>query len=142
QNRTAPVELAASLDDGPKSRELRELLNDIAGQSDKVVVRTAGEDARRPSFEIRRTGTDVAVTFAGLPMGHEFTSLVLALLQVGGHPPRVSDQVIEQIRALDGDFLFDTFFSQSCQLCPDVVQALNLMSVLNPRIRHVAIDGA
>jgi alkyl hydroperoxide reductase subunit F len=75
-------------------------------------------------------------------MGHEFTSLVLGLLQVGGHPPRVEAEVLDQIAALDGDFLFETYFSQSCQNCPDVVQALNLMSVINPRIRHVAIDGA
>ena len=142
QNLVIPVELVASLDDGPKSRELLELLNDIAGESDKVTVTPNGEDARRPSFEIRRAGTDIAVTFAGLPLGHEFTSLVLALLQVGGHPPKVSDLVIEQIRALEGDFRFETYFSLSCQLCPDVVQALNLMSVLNPRIKHVAIDGA
>jgi NADH-dependent peroxiredoxin subunit F len=142
QNLAMPVELVASLDDGPKSRELHDLLNDIAEQSDKVTVSTDGEDARRPSFEIRRAGTDVKVAFAGLPMGHEFTSLVLGLLQVGGHPPKVEPAVIEQIRALDGDFLFETYFSLSCQNCPDVVQALNTMSVLNPRIRHVAIDGA
>ncbi|CAN7585353.1 alkyl hydroperoxide reductase subunit F [Phenylobacterium sp. LjRoot225] len=142
QNLAMPVELVASVDDGPKSRELLELLNDIAGQNDKVTVVTNGEDARRPSFEIRRTGTDISVAFAGLPMGHEFTSLVLALLQVGGHPPKVDAIVIEQIRALEGEFEFETYFSQSCQLCPDVVQALNLMSVINPRIRHTAIDGA
>lgn len=142
QNLAMPVELVASLDDGPKSRELHELLNDIAEQSDKVTVSADGEDARRPSFEIRRAGTDVKVGFAGIPLGHEFTSLVLALLQVGGHPPKVEPAVIEQIRALEGDFLFETYFSLSCQNCPDVVQALNTMSVLNPRIRHVAIDGA
>jgi len=142
QNLVFPVQLTASVDDGQKSRELLELLSDIAAQSDKVTVSTDGEDARRPSFEIRRAGTDIAVTFAGLPMGHEFTSLVLALLQVGGHPPKVDPIVIEQIRALEGEFTFETYFSQSCQLCPDVVQALNLMSVINPRIRHTAIDGA
>jgi alkyl hydroperoxide reductase subunit F len=142
QNLAMPVELVASLDDSPKSRELLELLNDIAEQSDKITVLTIGEDARRPSFQIGRVGTDISVTFAGLPMGHEFTSLVLALLQVGGHPPKADAVTIEQIRGLEGDFLFETYFSQSCQNCPDVVQALNLMSVLNPRIRHVAIDGA
>ncbi len=82
------------------------------------------------------------MTFAGLPMGHEFTSLVLALLQVGGHPPKAGAAVLETVRALDGDFRFETYFSQSCQNCPDVVQALNLMAVLNPNVRHVAIDGA
>ena len=143
QNVSQPVELIASLGDGPKSAEMAQLLDDIASVSDgKVTVRRDGDDARKPSFEIRRTGTDVAVTFAGLPMGHEFTSLVLALLHVGGHPPKVDPETAEQVKALDGDFVFETYFSLSCQNCPDVVQALNTMSVLNPRIRHVAIDGA
>ena len=79
---------------------------------------------------------------AGIPMGHEFTSLVLALLQVGGHPPKAAPEVLEQVVALDGDYHFETYFSLSCQNCPDIVQALNLMSVVNPRITHTAIDGA
>ena len=143
QNLTQPVELVASLGDGPKAAEMGALLGDIVSVSGgKVSLRTDGDDARKPSFEIRRTGTDVAVAFAGLPMGHEFTSLVLALLHVGGHPPKVDAQVIEQVKGLDGDFVFETYFSLSCQNCPDVVQALNTMAALNPRIRHTAIDGA
>ena len=138
-----PVELVASLDDGPKSRELRELLQEIAGLSDRVsFVNADAADARTPSFLIRRAGTDIGVTFAGIPMGHEFTSLVLALLQVGGHPSKLAQDVIDQVRAIDGDYRFETYYSLTCQNCPDVVQALNLMSVLNPRITHVAIDGA
>jgi len=137
-----PIELAASLDDGDKSRELAELLGEIAELSEKITVVRRDDDARRPSFAINRVGSDVSVRFAGIPLGHEFTSLVLALLQVGGYPPKVEAELIEQVRALDGDFHFETYFSLSCQNCPDVVQALNLMSVVNPRIRHVAIDGA
>ena len=137
-----PIELVASLDDGDKSRELAGLLDEIAGLSDKITVLRRDDDARRPSFAINRVGSDVSVRFAGIPLGHEFTSLVLALLQVGGHPPKASPELLEQVRALDGDFVFETYFSLSCQNCPDVVQALNLMSVVNPRIRHVAIDGA
>ncbi len=137
-----PIELVASLDDGEKSQELWALLTDIASLSDKIRLDRSGDDARRPSFAINRVGTDVGVRFAGLPMGHEFTSLVLALLQVGGHPSKAAQEVIEQVQALDGDYRFESYFSQSCQNCPDVVQALNLMSVLNPRIHHVAIDGA
>jgi alkyl hydroperoxide reductase subunit F len=87
-------------------------------------------------------GQNIDLRFAGLPMGHEFTSLVLALLQVGGHPSKASQDVIEQVKALDGDYQFETYFSLSCQNCPDVVQALNLMAVLNPRVKHVAVDGA
>jgi NADH-dependent peroxiredoxin subunit F len=137
-----PIELAASLDDGDRSRELAELLDEIAALSDKITVVRRDDDARRPSFAINRVGSDVSVRFAGIPLGHEFTSLVLALLQVGGYPPKVEAELIEQVQALEGDFHFETYFSLSCQNCPDVVQALNLMSVVNPRIRHVAIDGA
>ncbi|MEQ5834094.1 alkyl hydroperoxide reductase subunit F [Marinobacter sp. NFXS9] len=138
-----PIELVATLDDGAKSRELQELLQEIDALSDKISLREDGEaDVRRPSFAINRVGTDIGVRFAGIPMGHEFTSLVLALLQVGGHPSKASEEVIEQIQSLDGEFEFETYFSLSCQNCPDVVQALNLMSVLNPKIKHTAIDGA
>ncbi len=137
-----PIELVASLDDGEKSQELWALLSEIAPLSDKIRLERRDDDARRPSFAIQRVGTDIGVRFAGLPMGHEFTSLVLALLQVGGHPSKAAQDVIEQVQALDGDYLFESYFSLSCQNCPDVVQALNLMSVLNPRVRHVAIDGA
>ncbi|WP_031238410.1 alkyl hydroperoxide reductase subunit F [Asticcacaulis sp. AC466] len=144
ENLRTPIELIASIDDSAKSRELVELLNDIVAASDKVSLKTNGADARKPSFAIVRPGSDISVIFAGLPMGHEFTSLVLALLQVGGHPPRVEVDVIDQVKALeiDGELRFETYFSLTCQNCPDVVQALNLMSVLNPKIKHVAIDGA
>jgi len=138
---TQPVELVASLDDTPKSQEMLGLLEDIASLSDKIAL-VRGEDARTPSFAINRAGTDIGVRFAGLPMGHEFNSLVLALLQVGGHPSKEAADLIARIKDLDGDFRFETYFSLSCQNCPDVVQALNLMSALNPRIKHVAIDGA
>jgi alkyl hydroperoxide reductase subunit F len=139
---TQPFDIVASLDDGAKSAELWELLTEIAGLTDKITLRSDGTDARVPSFSINRKQGDVSLRFAGIPLGHEFTSLVLALLQVGGHPPRVSAEVIEQIRQIEGEFQFETYFSLSCQNCPDVVQALNLMAVLNPGIRHVAIDGA
>lgn len=139
---TLPVELRASLDDGAPSQELRAFLEDIASLSDKITLTNDASGARVPSFEIARAGTDVAVRFAGIPLGHEFTSLVLALLQVGGHPPKLDEAVADQVRNLPGDYTFETYFSLSCQNCPDVVQALNAMSVLNPRIRHVAIDGA
>ena len=142
QNITQPIELVASLNDSAKSAEMNTLLEEIAALSEKVSVARKDDDKRRPSFMIRRVGTDIGVRFAGLPMGHEFTSLVLALLQVGGHPSKAAQDVIEQVKALDGDFVFETYFSLSCQNCPDVVQALNLMAVLNPRIKHTAIDGA
>ncbi|MBC7191063.1 alkyl hydroperoxide reductase subunit F [Marinobacter sp.] len=138
-----PIELVAAYDDSAKAKELKELLEEIEPLSDKIGLRTEDrQDVRRPSFAIQRVGSDVEVRFAGIPMGHEFTSLVLALLQVGGHPSKASREVIEQVQSLDGEYEFETFFSLSCQNCPDVVQALNLMSVLNPKIKHTAIDGA
>ncbi len=139
---TQPFEIVASLDNGAKSTELKSLLEEIAGMSDKITLRTDGDDARKPSFSLNRINGDISLRFAGIPMGHEFTSLVLALLQVGGHPSKLGQDVIEQIANLEGEFNFETYFSLSCQNCPDVVQALNLMAVLNPNIRHVAIDGA
>ncbi|SEQ83161.1 alkyl hydroperoxide reductase subunit F [Giesbergeria anulus] len=137
-----PVELVATLDDSATSHELKELLQDIASVSDKVtVVENNDADARKPSFLITNPGQDTGLRFAGVPLGHEFTSLVLALLQVGGHPSKEAADLLEQVRNLDGDFHFETYYSLSCHNCPDVVQALNLMSVLNPRITHTAIDG-
>ncbi len=144
ENVTLPIELVASLDESPKSVELAELLGEIAALSDHItVVRDdEGDEGRRPSFAIRRIGTDVSVRFAGLPMGHEFTSLVLALLQVGGHPPKATEEQVAQIEGIATEHHFETFFSLTCQNCPDVVQALNAISVLNPKITHTAIDGA
>lgn len=137
-----PIELVASLDVSDKGQEMGALLDDIATLSDKVSVRSDGSDARTPSFAVTRPGQAARIGFAGIPMGHEFTSLVLALLQTGGHPPKVEANVIEQIRAIPGTYRFETFVSLSCHNCPDVVQALNLMSVINPGISHTMIDGA
>ena len=143
QKLTRPVAITAALDDGAKSQELRELLVELTQLSDQVTLREAHETGDRvPSFALSTPGETISLRFAGIPMGHEFTSLVLALLQVGGHPSKLAQDVIEQVRELDGDYLFETYFSLSCQNCPDVVQALNLMAVLNPKIKHVAIDGA
>src|SRR5690606_14451076 len=140
---TRPVHLVASLDDADSSKEMLELLQDIEGLSPQVSLEVRRDDAeRKPSFAITSPGHDISLRFAGLPMGHEFTSLVLALLQVGGHPSKAAADVIEQVKSLEGEFRFETYFSLSCQNCPDVVQALNLMAVLNPGIKHVAIDGA
>jgi len=142
------IQITAALDDSAGSTELRALLGDLAAASNRVRVveldgaAEGGAGVRRPSFAIHLPGEAPRVRFAGLPLGHEFTSLVLALLHVGGHPPRVSDQVLAQVEGLPGPLHFETYFSQSCQNCPDVVQALNLMAARNPNVTHVAIDGA
>jgi len=140
-----PIEFRSVLDDSPKSDDLREMLDELAACSENISVThgSASSDAKRaPFFRIERTGTEIGVGFAGLPLGHEFTSLILAILQVGGHPPRIDDDVAEQIRGIEGEHNFEVFFSLSCQNCPDVVQALNTMSVLNPNITVTSIDGA
>jgi len=136
-----PIELVAALGDDAGSQEMRALLDDIVACSAKVSLREEA-DARVPSFGIAVPGEAARIRFAGLPMGHEFTSLVLALLQTGGHPPKVDAAVIEQIKGLPGPLEFETFISLSCHNCPDVVQALNLIAVLNPNVTSTMIDGA
>jgi len=139
---TQPFEIEASLDDSASAQELLALLQDIDAMSDKITLSTAGQDARKPSFSLKRTGTNQSLRFAAIPLGHEFTSLVLALLWTGGHPPKVEQDVIDQIKGLDGEYSFEVYMSLSCHNCPDVVQALSLMSVLNPKVRTVIVDGA
>ena len=141
-NLREPIELVASLGDDAKSAQTRELLEEIDALHDMVSASFDGDDQRKPSFIIRRA-SDLQkwVRFAGLPMGHEFTSLVLALLWAGGHPPKVEQDVLDQIAALEGDFDFEMYFSLSCHNCPDVVQALTLMALYNPRVTATLIEG-
>ncbi len=142
-NLRVPVTLVASLDDSAKAAEMRALIEDIAALSDKVDARFDGIADRRPSFAITDAEDARRVEFAAIPLGHEFTSLVLALLHVGGHPPREDEGLLDTVRGLDAGALhFETFMSLTCQNCPDVVQALNIMAALNPRVRHTTIDGA
>ncbi|MFM2370830.1 MAG: hypothetical protein RIS85_552 [Pseudomonadota bacterium] len=141
-NLRRPIELVATLDDSAKAAEMRSLVEEVAAQSDKVTARFDGTDQRAPSFAIRADEGRAESVFAGLPMGHEFTSLILALLHVGGHPPKEDAELLDQVRGFDGPLHFETFFSLTCQNCPDVVQALNIMAALNPNVSHVAIDGA
>ncbi|MEK7660709.1 MAG: alkyl hydroperoxide reductase subunit F [Pseudomonadota bacterium] len=122
------------------SAQMHELVHEIASMSDKISVESAGLQ-RIPSFTIGRASLPANITFAGIPLGHEFTSLVLALLQTSGRPPKIDAVLIEQIGAIKGQFSFETYVSLSCHICPDVVQALNAMAALNPNITHTMIDG-
>jgi len=145
QRISQPVEITAVLDDSQASRDMQALLRDIAESSSLVRVSESREGNgphRTPSFAVNRPGENHGPRFAGLPMGHEFTSLVLALLQVGGYPPKVEQDVLEQIRAIDTDLEFEVYVSLTCHNCPDVVQALNLMAVQNPRIKTTMIEGS
>lgn len=138
-----PIELIAALDDSAKAKEMRDLLQEIADMSSQIsFIEDADSDPRKPSFQIKQPQGDEKIRFAGIPMGHEFTSLVLALLHTGGHPTRLDEEVIEQIKSLEGEYHFETYISLSCQNCPEVVQALNVMAVHNPNISHTMIDGA
>ncbi len=137
-----PVTLTPSVDDGAKSKEMLELLNDLAGLSDKISIGENGNSSRRPSFTVNRPDGSAHIEFAGLPMGHEFTSLILAILQTGGYPPKIEADVIEQIRQVEGSFKFEVYVSLTCQNCPAVVQALNMMAALNPNISSTMIDGS
>lgn len=136
-----PIRLIASLDNSDNAAKMRELLQEITALSDKVTLDESGDDARKPSFVIAKEGETHGVRFAAIPLGHEFTSLVLALLWTGGHPPKVEQDVLDQIKALDSDLNFEVYMSLSCHNCPDVVQATTLMTVFNPRINVTVIDG-
>ncbi|WP_079708242.1 alkyl hydroperoxide reductase subunit F [Paraliobacillus ryukyuensis] len=123
------------------SEDTKELVNEISDMTEKITVEETQLE-RTPSFSVNRPGEDTGIVFAGNPLGHEFTSLVLALLQVSGRPPKVEDSVIDQIKNIRGEFHFETYVSLTCHNCPDVVQALNIMSVINPNITNTMIDGA
>ncbi|MED3661645.1 alkyl hydroperoxide reductase subunit F [Ureibacillus sp. FSL K6-8385] len=123
------------------SKEMLALIDELASMTPKIKVEKA-ELKRTPSFSVNRVGEDTGIVFAGVPLGHEFTSLVLALLQVSGRPPKVDQKIIDQIKSIKEEYHFETYVSLTCHNCPDVVQALNIMSVLNPNITHTMIDGA
>ncbi|KKB40539.1 alkyl hydroperoxide reductase subunit F [Bacillus thermotolerans] len=133
------LKVSAGSDD--VSKEMLALVDELASLSSKITVEQA-ELTRTPSFSINRVGEETGITFAGVPLGHEFTSLVLALLQVSGRAPKVDQNVIDQIKSIDGEYHFETYVSLTCHNCPDVVQALNIISVLNPNVTHTMIDGA
>lgn len=137
-----PITLVASLDHSDDSKNMRALLQDIAQASTRITIRDDGNNQRKPSFYIEVNAQHSGIEFAGLPLGHEFTSLVLALLQASGYPPKISEQQRQQIQAIQGQRHFETYVSLSCHNCPDVVQALNTLSALNPNISHTMIEGA
>ncbi|QXW81725.1 alkyl hydroperoxide reductase subunit F [Bacillus sp. LJBS17] len=135
------IVLKVSAGEDDISKDMLALVDELASMSSKISVEKA-ELNRTPSFGVNRVGEDTGVTFAGIPLGHEFTSLVLALLQVSGRPPKVDQKVIDQVKKISGEYHFESYISLTCHNCPDVVQALNMMSVLNPNITHTMIDGA
>ncbi len=143
ENLKTEVHLVLSLDDSETAQKLHALANDIASLNNKVIViEDQNASTRKPIMQVVNPTIKTSLGFAGLPMGHEFTSLVLALLHSGGHPMKLEPEVIQQIAALDNGMNFEIFISLSCQNCPDVVQALNMMAAINPNIKTTMIDGA
>ena len=135
------VVLKVSVGEDEVSREMLSLVNELSSMSPRIKVETVSLQ-RTPSFSVNRPNEDSGIVFAGVPLGHEFTSLVMALLQVSGRAPKVDQKVIDQVKNIQGEYRFESYISLSCHNCPDVVQALNIMSVLNPNITHTMIDGA
>ena len=138
-----PIVLKAALDGSQDATNIEALLKEVAELSDKISYEVESDaSVRRPSFTVAPQGGHEGIRFACLPMGHEFTSFVLALLQTGGHPAKISDEESRQIAALKGPLNFEVFISLSCHNCPEVVQALDLISILNPNATVTVIDGA
>lgn len=134
------VKIVASLGDDEVSKEMMNLLNELASMCDLIHIEQ-GSLKRTPSFSINRKNEETGIVFAGVPLGHEFSSLILALLQVSGRPPKIEPDLKERIQKIKGQYNFETFISLSCHNCPEVVQALNTMAILNPNISHTMIDG-
>ena len=136
------IVFSASLDESDDSKKVQEFLTEVAEMDAKIIIEGKSL-TRTPSFEINRKDAEASgIIFAGLPMGHEFTSFILALLQVGGRAPKIDDNVAQQIKSIDRTLNFETYVSLTCHNCPDVVQALNIMAVLNPKIAHTMIEGS
>ena len=139
----SPIKLLANVDESASSQEMLGMLEEVTSLSEKITLNKETDVSKRiPSFEVNREIDATGITFSGIPSGHEFTSFVLALLQAGGHPLKLDAEKIEQIKNIQGKFHFETYISLSCHNCPDVVQALNAMSIINPNISHTMIDGA
>ena len=147
------IEIVSYVDNSETSQKVRALLEEVSQQSNKISIvevnnNEINNSKRKPSFELRRKldnsvngESTVSVSFAGLPLGHEFSSLVLALLQVSGYAPKISDEQREAILKL-GPHNVTTYMSVTCLNCPEVVQSLNTISIINPKIQHIAVEGS
>ena len=130
------VVLTLSVDEDETSTKLKNFVEEVASLSPRISVEY-GRLERTPSFSIGETG----IQFAAIPLGHELSSFVLALIQASGRSPKIEDALATRIKAITQTLNFETYISLSCHICPDVVQALNIMAVLNPNITHTMIDG-
>lgn len=136
----ADIVLSVNAGDDENGQKVHDLINEIAAMSEKIWVETTTA-GKAPGFSIAKKGEVARVFFAGLPLGHEFTSLVMALLQVSGRPPKVDDQVVKRIAQINEPVAFTTYVSLSCHNCPEVVQAFNMMAALNENVTHTMVEG-
>lgn len=134
------VKLLVSAGEDETSKDMLALIDELSAMSAHIKVEKTTLQ-RTPSFTVDRPNESTGIVFAGVPLGHEFSSLVLALLQTSGRAPKVENDVKERIVSIKRELKFETYISLSCHNCPEVVQALNLMSVLSPSISHTMIDG-
>jgi NADH-dependent peroxiredoxin subunit F len=133
-------EVAPSTHD--RQPELLELLNGLSSVSPKLSVATSGAPAQSVRFSLSRDGAATGVSFRGVPGGHEFTSLVLAVLNADGKGRVPDSGIVARVQRLKGPAKLRTYVSLSCTNCPDVVQALNQISLLHPGIEHEMVDGS
>ncbi|MGX7162943.1 alkyl hydroperoxide reductase subunit F [Enterococcus massiliensis] len=135
------IVFSADLGRDADSQKVAEFLEEVAAMTPRIMIEKT-HLSRTPSFEVNKSGEKSGIAFAGLPLGHEFTSFILALLQVSGRPPKIDEEVAKRIREIKKELHFVTYVSLTCHNCPDVVQALNIMAVLNPQITHTMVEGS
>ena len=139
---TRPITFVLGAGEHEQRAELLDFLTKIAGTSDKIVLAQTVDASLSPmSFKIVTQGQDTGIVFSGIPGGHEFTSLILAILQAGGSEIKLDSSIQAMIKHIQQPLKFETFVSLSCHNCPEVVQALNQFALLNDNISHEMIDG-
>ncbi len=141
QRLEAPVHLVYRPSQHPKQSDLTTMLGQLDGTSPNVIVREEGEVSDVPRFHVETADGPNGIRFIGIPGGHEFTSLVLAILNSDGKGKLPDDVLIQRVRRLKGPIRLRTFISLSCENCPDVVQALNLMATFHGDFEHTMVDG-
>jgi alkyl hydroperoxide reductase subunit F len=136
------IELTADTGSHDKQEELVQMLTQVAKTSKKITVTQSGRQVDVPRFSLKHNNRETGIVFNGIPGGHEFTSLVLAILNADRKGKLPDQAVVERICRLKGPIHLKTYVSLSCENCPEVVQALNLMAVFHPEITHEMVDGA
>lgn len=135
------ITLVVARSEHQKQTDLMTLVTELASTSPKIIVRESDENSAVPKLTLEYQGKQTGVTFLGVPGGHEFTSLVLAILNSDGKGKLPDEAIKNRIKKIKGPIELRTFISLSCENCPEVVQALNFMALLRDDFRHTMIDG-